>query len=78
VTGSVILEAEKRGLDDIIKNRDRIITNLNNQVAALEMERTELRKTLDMRDSTIVYQASALNFFSSTCASLIKGLVSRV
>jgi hypothetical protein len=72
------LEAEKKGLDDAIKNRDRTITIFNNQIAALERERTGLRRTLDMRDSTIAYQATALNFFSTTCAPIIKGLVSRV
>jgi hypothetical protein len=72
------LEAENKRLDDIIKNRDRIIINFNNQIVILERERIELRKIFDMRDNTIAYQISVLNFFSLICASIIKGLVSRV
>jgi hypothetical protein len=49
------VETEKRELDDVIKNRDRINISFNNQIAALEKERTELRKSLDMRNSTIAY-----------------------
>jgi hypothetical protein len=49
------LETENKRLDDIIKNRDRIITNFNNQTAVLERERIEFRRTLDLRDSIIAY-----------------------
>jgi hypothetical protein len=38
------LKTENKKLDDIIKNRDRIITNLNNQIVTLKRERTEFRK----------------------------------
>ena len=64
------LEAENKRLDDIIKKCDYIIISLNNQIAALERERTEFRRILDLRDSTIAYQASVLNFFSTTCAPI--------
>jgi hypothetical protein len=37
------LEAENKRSDDAIENRDRTITSFNNQTAALERKRTELR-----------------------------------
>jgi predicted nucleic acid-binding Zn-ribbon protein len=49
------LKTENQKLNDTIKNRDRTITNLNNQTATLEKERTELKRTLDLRNSTIAY-----------------------
>jgi hypothetical protein len=49
------LEIENKKLNDIIKNRDRIIINFNNQTAVLERERTEFKRIFDLRDSTIAY-----------------------
>jgi hypothetical protein len=72
------LEAGKRESDDTVKDRDCTIISLSNQVAALQRERAELKKTLDMRDSTIAYQAKALDFFSTTCAPVMKELPSRI
>jgi hypothetical protein len=68
------LEDEKRELDDTVKDRDCTIISLRNQVAALQREQAELKKTLDMRDSTIGHQAKALDFFSTTCAPVMKEL----
>lgn len=73
-----ILEAEKRELDDAIKGRNRTITSIGNQVTTLESEKAELKKTLNFRDSTIAHQARALDFFSTTCAPVIRELPSRV
>jgi hypothetical protein len=72
------LETENKKLNDIIKNRDRIIINFNNQIAILKRERTEFRRIFDMRDNTIAYQANELNFFSIIYAPIIKGLISRI
>jgi hypothetical protein len=49
------LKTENKKLDDIIKNRDRIIINFNNQIAVLERERIEFERIFDLRNSTIVY-----------------------
>lgn len=47
-------------------------------VVALQKELADLKKTLDTRDSTIAYQATALNFLSTVCAPVMKELLSRI
>jgi hypothetical protein len=61
------LDKEKISPERAIQLRDENVA-LSNRLIAVRRECSELRRTLELRDSTIAYQARALSSFLLTVA----------